>query len=77
MLLCYVCRLSATELLKLPFFKKAKNKEFIREVVVGDAPNLQSRAKKVISHAVTVFIPVCIISMYYFVTYVGSSEFMA
>ena len=49
---CYTCfglhhRLSATELLKLPLFKKAKNKEFIKEVVLGDAPSLQSRAKKV------------------------------
>lgn len=39
--------MSSTELLKLPFFKKAKSKEFIKEVVLGDAPNLQSRAKKV------------------------------
>lgn len=43
-------RLSATELLKLPFFKKAKSKEFIRDVVLGDAPNLQSRAKQVIMY---------------------------
>ena len=40
-------RLSSAELLKLPFFKKAKNKEFIKEVVLGDAPSLQSRAKRV------------------------------
>ena len=43
-------RASASELLKLPFFKKAKGKEFIKEVVLGDAPNLQSRAKKVNNH---------------------------
>lgn len=47
MIIFLLYRLSATEMLKLPFFKKAKNKEFIREVVVGDAPNLQSRAKTV------------------------------
>lgn len=40
-------RPSATELLKHPFFKKAKNKEFIKEVVLGDAPSLAARAKKV------------------------------
>ena len=40
-------RPSASELLKLPFFKKAKNKEFIKEVVLGGAPSLQSRARSV------------------------------
>ena len=40
-------RPSASELLKFPFFKKAKNKEFIKEIVLGDAPSLQSRARKV------------------------------
>ena len=46
-MLAYIHRLSPTELLKLPFYKKAKSKEFVKEVVLGDAPNLQSRAKKV------------------------------
>lgn len=41
--------MSAGELLKLPFFKKAKNKDFIKEVVLGDAPSLQARAKKVLA----------------------------
>ena len=41
------CRPSTTELLKMPFIKKAKNKEFIKEVVLGGAPSLQSRARKV------------------------------
>lgn len=43
----YACRPSASELLKLPFFKKAKNKEFIKEVVLERAPSLQSRARQV------------------------------
>lgn len=47
MFLVFLYRLSATELLKLPLFKKAKGKEFVKDVVLGDAPNLQSRAKKV------------------------------
>ena len=42
-----VYRPSASELLKLPFFKKAKNKEFIKEVVLQRAPSLQSRARQV------------------------------
>ena len=33
--------------MKHPFFKKAKSKEFIKDVVLGDAPNLQSRARQV------------------------------
>ncbi|XP_019857619.1 PREDICTED: serine/threonine-protein kinase OSR1-like [Amphimedon queenslandica] len=40
-------RPSATELLKNPLFKKAKGKEFIKEVVLGNAPSLSSRATKV------------------------------
>lgn len=40
-------RPSASELLKHPFIKKAKNKEFLKDVVLGDAPSLTSRAKKV------------------------------
>lgn len=42
-----IFRPSACELLKHPFFKKARNKEFVKEVVLGDAPSLQSRAKHV------------------------------
>ncbi len=43
-------RPSAAELLKHPFFKKARNKEYVKDVVVGDAPSLASRAKKVSLH---------------------------
>ena len=43
----FIFRPSACELLKHPFFKKARNKEFVKEVVLGDAPSLQSRAKHV------------------------------
>ena len=43
----YITRPSASELLKHPFFKKAKSKEFVREVVLGDAPSLQARARSV------------------------------
>ena len=43
----YVCRPSASELMKLPFFKKAKGKEYIKEVVLERAPSLQSKARQV------------------------------
>ena len=44
---CGMCRYSTSDLLKLPFFKKAKNKEFIKEVVIDGAPSMQARAQKV------------------------------
>jgi serine/threonine-protein kinase OSR1/STK39 len=40
-------RPTATELLKSQFFKKAKGKEFVKEVVVGNGPSLAARATKV------------------------------
>ena len=53
------CRPSASELLKHPFIKKAKNKEFLKDVVLGDAPSLTSRAKKVCV-CVCVCVGVCV-----------------
>lgn len=43
----FLPRPSASELLKFQFFKKAKDKDFLKEVILGDTPSLQSRGRKV------------------------------
>jgi len=42
----HTSRPDATELLKNPFFKKAKNREFLIENLINKAPSLEDRRKK-------------------------------
>jgi len=45
-LIVFICRPTASQLLKDPFFKKAKTKENLVEVL-STAPSLKERARKV------------------------------
>lgn len=44
--LCYF-RPTATELLKHPFFKKAKDKKYLQQTLVAIGPSLETRVQKV------------------------------
>ena len=41
------CRPTATELLKHPFFKKAKDKKYLQQTLVAIGPSLETRVQKV------------------------------
>ena len=42
-----ICRPTATELLKHPFFKKAKENDFLVQAIIEKGPSFASRAKRV------------------------------
>ena len=44
---CMFCRPTATELLKHPFFKKAKDKKYLQQTLVAIGPSLETRVQKV------------------------------
>jgi hypothetical protein len=41
------CRPTATELLKHPFFKKAKDRKYLQQTLVAIGPSLETRVQKV------------------------------
>ena len=43
----YTFRPTATELLKHPFFKKAKDKKYLQQTLVAIGPSLETRVQKV------------------------------
>jgi len=43
----YYFRPTATELLKHPFFKKAKDKKYLQQTLVAIGPSLETRVQKV------------------------------
>lgn len=47
-------RPTATELLKHPFFKKAKDKKYLQQTLVAIGPSLETRVQKVRSHLIEV-----------------------
>lgn len=44
------CRPTATELLKNPFFKKAKDKKYLQQTLIAIGPSLETRVLKVYFH---------------------------
>ena len=53
-----LCRPTAAELLKHPFFKKAKESDFLVQTIIEKGPSFASRAKRV-SYALLVVIARC------------------
>lgn len=41
------CRPTATELIKHPFFKKAKDRKYLQQTLVAIGPSLETRVQKV------------------------------
>lgn len=44
----FVCRPTATELLKHPIFKKAKDKKYLQSTLIAIGPSLETRVQKVL-----------------------------
>lgn len=56
----YYFRPTATELLKHPFFKKAKDKKYLQQTLVAIGPSLETRVQKVCTRRKMLFFSLCI-----------------